>query len=58
MEGRWSGGQEGICGNGGIENVHLEKRKRRIKEDMASENSAREVIVSLTYPIIILQSCF
>lgn len=47
IEGRWSGGQEGICGNGGTENVHLEKRKRQIKEDMPSEYVAREVIVSL-----------
>lgn len=47
-----------ICGNGGTENVPLAKRKRRIKKDMASENVAKEVIVSLTYPTIIMQSCF
>lgn len=58
MEGRWSGGQEGICGNGGTEDVHLEKRKRWISKDVALENVAREVTDSLTYPISIMQSCF
>lgn len=53
-----AGGHLCICGNGGTENVRLEKRKRRIKEGMASENVARKVIVSLTYPIIIMQPCF
>lgn len=35
---KWRAGRHlRICGNGGTANVHLEKRKRRIKEDVASE---------------------
>lgn len=46
MNGWREGGVEGS--NRGTENVHREKRKRRIKVDVASENVAREIIVLLT----------
>lgn len=55
MEGRWSGGQEGKrC----TENAYLEKSKKQINEDMASENVAREVILSLIYPLLSCNHAF